>query len=170
MRKIRFRGKTATNVWWTGSLAYFNGGRTAHIVPYGSCTESVIMCNYIEVVPETVGQFTGITDEEGREVFEGDILEACYKYDIITSNGGVDPDNDCICYGVVEFDNDSLQWALNVYKAESHIREYLKEEDCSHVPLCIFGHEYGYDNPNVKVIGNRYDDPELLELLKDNQQ
>lgn len=163
MRTIKFRGKDkVTREWFYGNLyAEDDRGRTHICTPERGC---------LRIAPDTVGQFTGITDEEGREVFEGDILEACYKYDIITANGGVDPDNDCICYGVVEFDNDSLQWALNVYKAESHIREYLKEEDCSHVPLCIFGHEYGYANPNVKVIGNRYDDPELLELLKDNQQ
>lgn len=166
-RQIKFRGKNIhTGQWLYGD--YHCEGNTHYIAKPDQ------FCDYAPVQfivdEKTVGQFTGITDEEGREVFEGDILEADYKYDIITANGGVDPDNDCICYGVVEFDNDTLQWSLNVYKAESHIREYLKEEDCSHVPLCIFGHEYGYANPNVKVIGNRYDDPELLELLKDNQQ
>lgn len=166
-RQIKFRGKNIhTGQWLYGD--YYCEGNTHYIAKPDQFREYAPV-QFI-VNEKTVGQFTGITDEEGREVFEGDILEADYKYDIITANGGVDPDNDCICYGVVEFDNDTLQWSLNVYKAESQIREYLKEEDCSHVPLCIFGHEYGYANPNVKVIGNRYDDPELLELLKDNQQ
>lgn len=66
------------------------------------------------VEADSVGQFVGVTDEHGNEVFEGDVLEADYKYDCLGYNGGVDPDNDCICYGVVEFDNDALQWVLNI--------------------------------------------------------
>lgn len=156
MRPIKFRGKGKKDGKW-----YF--GNLYDIDTYGRTHICTINGGCLNIDPNTVGQFTGITDEEGRPVFEGDILEANYKYDIITYNCLVDPDNDCICYGVVEFCNDTLQWILNVYKAESYIREYLKEQDCSHISLCIFGHEYGYDNPNVKVIGNRYDDPELLK-------
>lgn len=155
MRIIKFRGKDFhSGEWFYGNLFVKDSHGRTHI----STPEYGCFC----INPETVGQFTGITDEEGQEVFEGDILEADYKYDLITANGAIDPDNDCICYGVVEFDNDSLQWVLNVYKAESPIIEHTKE-DCPLVPLSIFGHEYGYDNPNVKVIGNRYDDPELLK-------
>lgn len=166
-RQIKFRGKNIhTGQWLYGDYHY--EGNTHYITKPDQFRDYAPVQFIVD--EKTVGQFTGITDEEGREVFEGDILEADYKYDIITANGGVDSDNDCICYGVVEFDNDTLQWSLNVYKAESYIREYLKEEGCSLVPLCIFGHEHGYANPNMKVIGNRYDDPELLELLKNNQQ
>lgn len=156
MRTIKFRGKDFhSGEWFYGNLFVKDSHGRTHI--------STPKCGCFRINPETVGQFTGVIDEEGQEVFEGDILEADYKYDRIGPNGGVDPENDCICYGVVEFDNDTLQWALNVYKAENHIREYIEEVDCSLVPLCIFGHEYGYANPNVKVIGNRYDDPELLK-------
>lgn len=109
-----------------------------------------------------IEQFVGVTDEHGNEVFEGDVLEADYKYDRLGYNGGVDPDNDCICYGVVEFDNDALQWVLNIHKAEYPISKQIEEDGCSLVPLQIFGHEYGYDNCNLKIIGNRFDTPSLI--------
>lgn len=156
MRTIKFRGKDFhSGEWFYGNLFVNDTRWHTHIsTPERGC---------FRINPETVGQFTGVIDEEGREVFEGDILEADYKYDRIGTNGGVDPDNDCMCYGVVEFDNNTLQWVSNVYKSEGPISEHIEEEDCPLVPLCIFGHEYGYANPNVKVIGNRYDDPELLK-------
>lgn len=100
--------------------------------------------------------------EHGKEVFEGDVLEADYKYDQLGYNGGVDPDNDCICYGVVEFDNDALQWVLNIHKAEYPISKQIEENECSLIPLQIFGHEYGYDNCNLKIIGNIHDNPSLI--------
>lgn len=148
-RKIAFRGKNRyRKEWLYGNLSQYGDGS------YG--------IDGVPVETDSVGQFTGITDEHGNEVFEGDVLEADYKYDRLGYNGGVDPDNDCICYGVVEFDNDALQWVLNIYKAEYPISKQIEEDGCSLFPLQIFGHEYGYDNCNLKIIGNRFDNPSLI--------
>lgn len=149
MRQIIFRGKNRyRKEWLYGNLSQYGDGS------FG--------IDGVPVETDTVGQFVGITDESGKEVFEGDILEANYKYDSIGNLGGVVPDNDCICYGVVEFDNDTLQWVLNIYKAENPIRQQIEEDDCTLFPLHIFGHEYGYDNCNLKIIGSIHDTPELL--------
>lgn len=159
-RIIKFRGKNIhTGEWLYGD--YHREGKTHYITKPGDYLREYAPIEFI-VDGKTVGQFTGITDEHGNEVFEGDVLEADYKYDLLGYNGGVDPDNDCICYGVVEFDNDALQWALNVYKAEYPISKQIEEDGCSLFPLQIFGHEYGYDNCNLKIIGNRFDNPELI--------
>lgn len=148
-RQIKFRGKNRyRKEWLYGSLSQYGDGS------YG--------IDGVPVETDSVGQFVGITDEHGNEVFEGDVLEADYKYDLLGYNGGVDPDNDCICYGVVEFDNDALQWVLNIHKAEYPISKQIEEDECSLFPLQIFGHEYGYDNCNLKIIGNRFDNPELI--------
>lgn len=159
-RQILFRGKRLDNDKWVyGDLEYNRAKNIARIHTYDEGGE-YLMQHLVE--PDTVGQFTGITDESGKEVYQGDILEACYKYDKIGYNGGVDPDNDCICYGAVEFDNNTLQWCLNVSEAEYPIKQQIEEDDYSLVPLCIFGHEYGYNNCNINVLGNRFDTPDLL--------
>lgn len=148
-RKIVFRGKNRyRKEWLYGNLVQYNDGS------FG--------IDGVPVEADSVGQFAGVTDEHGKEVFEGDVLEADYKYDRLGYNGGVDPDNDCICYGVVVFDNDALQWVLNIYKAEYPISKQIEEDECSLFPLCIFGHESGYDNCNLKIIGNIHDNPSLI--------
>lgn len=166
-RQIKFRAKHITNgAWLYGDLLQSNEG-SVYIGVHGQYIDDGYHFNdmydetcYID--EDTLGQFVGITDEYGKEVFEGDVLEADYKYDRLGYNGGVDPDNDCICYGVVEFDNDTLQWVLNIYKSEYPISKQIEEDECSLIPLQIFGHEYGYDNCNLKIIGNRFDNPELI--------
>ena len=70
MRIIKFRGKsTLTDEWFYGDLVHSaDKKRTAILV---NDKDSYDEC---EVVPETVGQFIGLYDCAGKEIFEGDIL------------------------------------------------------------------------------------------------
>ena len=116
MREILFRGKRkkGDKRWVEGNLlhGYFGFGITNRYYAGSS----------FEVVPETVGQYTGLTDKNGKKIFEGDI---------------------------VKISNDEIF--------------EVKYEDGGFTAGLFLG---DWDYGHVEVIGNIYDNPELMEVEK----
>lgn len=83
-REILFRGMTFDNKFIEGYL--FKIWSDIYIV-WGTTNE---VPNMIGVIPETVGQFTGLKDKDGVKIFEGDIIkriDSDTKF-IVVFNGG----------------------------------------------------------------------------------
>ena len=153
MGEILFRGKRVDNGEWVeGSLItdvfYRVGEGNKNSIPYILSVSGIDYDSWedldddyglYEVDPDTVGQYTGLTDKNGKKIFEGDIIKIfpdcdyLDDYDIskVYSYNGIF----CVDYHVDDFDSTALG--------------FLE----SYIPDCAF-----------EIIGNIHDNPELLEV------
>lgn len=129
MREINFRGKRDYDGKWIHgayiSYSSINEAQSHYIIPKGNRTL------FYRVIPETVGQYTGIEDKNGNKIFEGDIV----KYSNILFS-----DKDII--GEIKYRNGSFDFCDG-------------SDDSSVAPL-------GFVFDDIEIIGNIYDNPELL--------
>lgn len=139
-REIKFRGRNVKHGWLTG---YYFVNRGVHFIVEDGIADPLNTWEDYAVDPDTVGQYTGLEDRNGREIYEGDILMCIgqrgdnkgHKY-----------------YRMVLFENGSFCMNVRYYRINSPL--------CNHI-VTIVNKELDWE-----VIGNIHDNPELLEEEK----
>lgn len=128
-REHIFKAKRLDNGEWVegyltqDTICSFHGtylAMTIHEIPQG-----IYDGMYHEVIPETVCEYTGLTDKNGTKIFEGDIMQLC---------SGTYP---CLVY----WDDRGFSWLQNNKRREIDLTR-----------------------GKMSIIGNIYDNPELLEV------
>ena len=143
MREILFRGKRICNGEWVyGNLILTE--RLTETECYISSQTGIDNGKSYKfyVDPLTVGQFTGLTDKNGKKVFEGDIVD-------ITQYDNIYHEVHRCCKSKVFFSN----FAFRTNAAP----EYEDEEPLSY----WFWHDCDFE-----IVGNIHDNPELLEVTE----
>ncbi len=142
MREILFRGKsTKTNQWIYGG---FHIWEKRQVCVFGNdrLKDDEISCvitvnsfadwnmprtmHAVEVIADTVGQYTGLTDRNGNKIFEGDIVN------ILTENEEI---------GIIVYEDGGF-----IVRADKFSVDFINN----------------INGTDVEVIGNKYDNPELL--------
>ena len=133
MREIKFRAKIKDgNEWMYGGGIQIIGPDTLMLSEDGG--HGIVHL----VQRDTVGQFTGLLDRNGKEIYEGDIIKYHYFY----FADGSEIEKECVC---------SVKWDDTFANFDAMDKDG-------------FAHFLGQaSDDGIEVIGNIYEHPELLK-------
>ena len=137
MRDILFRGKRTDNGEWVYGLLCRVGDTYANIRRMDTAVLYSVLTN-------TIGQFTGLTDKNGRKIFEGDILQGFWYCEGVRAK-------------VVWIDDAATFGILYSFRKSGEKTAWLNSS----------WYKFTSESPCFpEIIGNIYDNPELLEATE----
>ena len=138
MREILFRGKEVkSSDWYYGDIFHSSMNvDTARIHDY-------INRANVEIIPDTLGQYTGLTDKNGVKIFEGDVVRISEDY-----------------YDGLHYSGNEVYYSDGAFCVEYETPEY----DVTSIGFLV------REGVEVEVIGNIYDNPELIGEDGDNSE
>ena len=140
MREILFRGKSADGgKWYEG----FFCGRNSD-GPFGPMIDEPNIIKYdtgfwVKVDPETVGQYTGLKDKNGKQIFEGDVLKVWCE------------------------ENPEEYYFTKVWAQGTTLCVDVMGEDYDYTAVAFADDIWNDASQMVEIIGNIHDNPELLK-------
>lgn len=137
MREILFRGKTPITSKWAFGTGLLYDGINTWIVDNPTLEPLAFGTRKATAIPESIGQYTGLTDSNGKGIFEGDICR------------------------FREWSNGDMCWIGKVnYEHQQFVISGGKNKECA-TPFTIAMSRFIPEN--IEVIGNIHDNPELLK-------
>lgn len=146
MREILFRAKRKNNGEWVeGSYHhqtdYYGDLCDTHYIINGTATDIEGYGEHYEIDPETLCQYTGLTDKNGRRIWENDIV-------FTNTHSYMEPKE--ILSGRIVYSEGWACWCIK------------QPDDKRLIPLCVYE---GTRQIDRVVKGNVFDNPEFLERL-----
>lgn len=136
MREYLFRGKRKDNGEWVegylGQDTIIGNGKTWLGYVVKPIPQKLWDCDWFEIDPATVGQYTGLKDKNGNRIFEGDIV----RFEYTGKNLGVEGVETVI----FECGKFGVKWGWH--------KDFV----------CLDG----FANTTKEIIGNIHDNPELI--------
>lgn len=146
--RVFINGEWINGKWIEGNHLYDEITDKHYIVPFGNINESqkvgqegCCYCVGFEVIPETVGQYTGLTDKNDKKIFKGDIVNYIYYGSAIK--------------GIIKFGEYKTPYE------KGHVGFYINWDLTKQ--LASFFKE---NASRIEVIGNIHDNPELMEVTE----
>lgn len=136
-------GKWTKGCWVTGNLFLPDNPKTPTQICIGTST---VRISY-DVIPETVGQYTGLQEKNGKKIFEGDILKGeVYPF---CSNG------DYNYFGEIVWFENSPAFGMYTFKNPKSKVRGISQGNCNYLE--------DFKGKDWEFIGNIFENPELLK-------